>query len=96
MSKEKRTVLTFDSDREPKVDEEVVKRDKKKAAPLPLLGLVSDVGFTIALPIVGGVMLGKILDDRFHTSPMLTLSFLFLGIFLGFAAVYQQIRKLQS
>lgn len=48
------------------------------------IGLVSELGFVISVPMVGGVLLGIWLDDKFSSSPKLTLSMLFLGVVTGF------------
>ena len=45
------------------------------------LGLVSGIGFSIALTIGGGVLLGLFLDDQFGTAPI----FLLVGMLLGLA-----------
>lgn len=42
-----------------------------------------ELGMSIALPIVAGVLFGRYLDHIFGTSPKLTLSFLFLGVIIG-------------
>lgn len=42
-----------------------------------------NIGFSIILPIVGGVLLGRYIDNYFHSAPRYTLISLFLGIFLG-------------
>lgn len=48
------------------------------------IGLVSELGFVISVPMVGGVLLGIWLDGKFSSSPKLTLSLLFLGVIIGF------------
>ncbi len=45
------------------------------------LGLVSGIGFSIALFIGGGVVLGLYLDDRLGTTPL----FLIVGLLVGLA-----------
>ena len=37
------------------------------------VGLVSELGFVISFPLVGGVFLGIWLDKRFSSSPKMTL-----------------------
>lgn len=44
----------------------------------------TELGFSIALPICGGVLLGVYLDKKFNTAPKLTLSLLFLGVIISF------------
>lgn len=52
----------------------------------------SEMGFSIALPIVLGTFFGLWLDGKFNTHPKLTLSFLFIGIFFGFTNLYLIVR----
>lgn len=52
------------------------------------ISLVSEMGFMIALPLLGGVVLGKVLDDKFLSYPKLTLSFLILGMIFSFTNLY--------
>lgn len=53
----------------------------------------SEIGFLIALPITLGALFGLWLDKKFHTQPKLMLSFLFLGVFLGFLNLYIIIKQ---
>lgn len=52
------------------------------------ISLVSEMGLMIALPLLGGVVLGKVLDDKFLSYPKLTLSFLILGMIISFTNLY--------
>ena len=47
------------------------------------IGLASEIGFSIAVPLVVGALFGVWLDQQFGTRPKLTLSFLFVGILLS-------------
>ena len=42
--------------------------------------LASQLGFTIALPLVGGTIVGWLLDARFGTKPLWTLELLGAGL----------------
>ena len=58
------------------------------------LGFIGEVGFTIAIPIAGGAIIGAYLDRIWGTYPKATLSFLFIGIavsLVGFVRVVQDI-----
>lgn len=57
------------------------------------LGFVGEIGFTIALPIVGGAFLGLYLDRAWLTYPSVTLLLLFTGIVLSFIAFIATIRE---
>lgn len=58
----------------------------------PAFGLLG-VGFSLAFWIVGGTLLGRWLDGRFDTEPVLTLVLLTLGMTIGF---YDAIRRLRE
>ena len=55
---------------------------------LEVFSLASNLGLSISLPIAGGALLGSFLDNKFNTSPRMTLSLIFLGIFIGAANIY--------
>jgi len=57
--------------------------EKKKRNAFFYLGYVGEIGFVIAIPIVGGVLLGSYLDRIWHTYPTWTMSLLFFGIFVS-------------
>ena len=60
---------------------------KKYMQALSMLSLVSQL--MIIIPILGCAFLGKYLDDKFGTSPLLLLIFLVLGIGGAFSGVYK-------
>lgn len=45
-------------------------------------GLAFEMGFIIALPLIGFLLLGKYLDQRFHTDPFLKIVAIFLALAL--------------
>ncbi|MGE5192319.1 MAG: AtpZ/AtpI family protein [Deltaproteobacteria bacterium] len=57
------------------------------------LGLVGSVGWMVAVPTVGGALLGRWLDARFGTHVFWTLSLLFAGVVLGSASAWRQIKR---
>ena len=59
---------------------------------LPALTL----GWNLAIPIFGGVLLGYFLDHWFGTGYIFTIGLLVLGIFIGFYNLAKVIRKLDS
>lgn len=58
----------------------------------PAFGLLG-VGFSLAIWIAGGALLGDYLDARFDTRPILTVALLALGMCIGF---YDAIRRLRE
>ena len=57
----------------------------------PAFALVG-LGFQLAISIVGMTLLGRWLDGKFGTDPVLTLVFLVLGLLAGFTGAYRQLR----
>ncbi|MCA9297951.1 MAG: AtpZ/AtpI family protein [Dehalococcoidia bacterium] len=55
---------------------------------------LTGIGFYLATCIVGLTLVGRLLDSRFDTQPVLTLVFLVLGLLLGFYGAYQQLKEL--
>lgn len=54
-----------------------------------MLSLVSQIGLMILISILGCTFIGKFLDSKFGTDPILTLIFLLLGIGGAFMSVYK-------
>ncbi|WP_241754988.1 AtpZ/AtpI family protein [Koleobacter methoxysyntrophicus] len=52
------------------------------------LSLVGFLGFSIALPLIGGIYLGRVLDERLGTQPLLLILGILLGIGTGFRSAY--------
>ncbi len=57
------------------------------------LGLAG-VGFFVGISILGGVLGGLWLDNKFNTSPILVIVGLLLGIVVAFYGVYQMLLPL--
>ncbi|MGB3368956.1 MAG: AtpZ/AtpI family protein [Acidaminobacteraceae bacterium] len=53
------------------------------------LALISQIGIMTALPIVGGVYIGKYLDEKFGSNGLILLVFIVFGVVSSF---YQMIR----
>jgi len=60
---------------------------------LPVVSLATEFGFSISLPIVGGAVLGQFLDNKLNLAPKMTLSLIFLGLFIGIANIYLIIKE---
>lgn len=68
--------------------------EKRKSA--RVLSLVGEFGYSVSLPIVGGAILGNFLDGKFNSSPSITLSLIFFGIFIGVYNFYSLLKKLKD
>ncbi len=53
----------------------------------------TSLGWDLALPIVGGALLGHALDGRFQTGAVLTVVLLFLGVAAGYANVVRLLQE---
>ncbi len=51
---------------------------------------ISDLGFYLAAPLVGGIFIGLFLDNWLHTKPIFVLT----GIVLGSIATFYNLIKL--
>lgn len=58
---------------------------------LKYLVLISQVGLSIAIPMVGSIWIGGILDRRFHGRGMIALLLFILGIGVGCMNAYKLI-----
>lgn len=54
---------------------------------------LTGIGFFLATTIVGMTLIGRWLDGRFETEPVLTLVFLALGLLTGFYGAFTQLRE---
>ena len=62
---------------------------------LSSINLATELGYMIAIPVVGGAFLGSLLDKKFATSPKITLSLIFLGIIISIFNVYKILKDLK-
>ncbi|MGD2103668.1 MAG: AtpZ/AtpI family protein [Anaerolineae bacterium] len=56
----------------------------------------TSLGWDLALPIFGGVLIGYLLDRTLDTTYVFTLGFLVFGIATGFYNVFRSIRRLDE
>jgi len=64
----------------------------KGPKPLPGGFAFLNMGFSAAVMVALGVLLGLWLDSKFHTSPLFLLIGLALGLFMAAMSVIKQIR----
>jgi len=72
------------------------KKQQKKQDAWYYLGFVGQIGYSIALPIAGGALLGAYIDRVWSTYPKATLSLLFIGFILSFLAFVKTIQELMK
>jgi ATP synthase protein I len=65
--------------------------NKKPPSPtiLGMVGALSGMGFTIAIPIVAGTIGGYYLDGYLYTKPLFILLGLLLGLVVGIFGAYR-------
>lgn len=90
MNTAKRKRLKLDGWKTQVVDED---SDKRKGSLTSNLSVGTEIGFSVATPVVGGVLLGVFLDKKFNLAPKLTLSFLFLGVIIGFINIFKIVNE---
>ncbi|HOR18476.1 MAG TPA: AtpZ/AtpI family protein [Brevefilum sp.] len=67
--------------------------EEKKSKRFSIKGIgLTTLGWEIALPIFGGVLIGHYLDQLTENTYMFTLSFLGLGIFIAYYNIYKRIQ----
>lgn len=67
--------------------------DREKYKQIRVYGLLSSIpGFLVVPPVVG-VLVGRWLDDRFHTAPWLLLVFLILGFGSGIRLMMRTLKR---
>lgn len=67
--------------------------EKSPEVPFSMWRFAWDLGYTLALSLVGGVLLGHWLDGRLDTGPWLLVVGLVLGITLSSFAVVRQLNR---
>ena len=77
-----------------KFSETSKKKQIKITAPWYYLGFIGEIGFAISLPIAGGALAGVIIDRTWETSPIATLSLLFLGVIISFFNLFKTVETI--
>lgn len=73
---------------EEKIDKDFPSNRKKSRKYFTILAHSFELGFVLSLPIVIGALSGVYLDKNLGTEPKLTLSLIFLGVFISFLNIY--------
>lgn len=53
------------------------------------LALISQIGISMAVPILGGIFLGNFLDNKFNTGVVFLIIFSVLGIITSFITLFK-------
>jgi ATP synthase protein I len=64
-------------------------KQKPQPSVIELIGVLSGMGFTIAVPIVAFTVAGHYLDGLTHTQPLFLLLGLLLGLVTGILGAYR-------
>ena len=67
--------------------------DSKKKSSSSALFQATEIGFSVTLPMLGGVFFGSWLDAKNHSQPKMTLVFLVIGIVVGFVNLWSVVTK---
>jgi F0F1-type ATP synthase assembly protein I len=62
--------------------------------PWQMIGLIGTLGMEMVLMMLGGGWLGRMLDERWHTRPVLLITGVMLGLVLGIASAVYTIKAL--
>ena len=65
---------------------------KKSTKVIWAIALFSQLGLSMAIPIVAGAMLGGYLDRKYNANATFLIIFLLIGIFAGFMGSYRLIK----
>lgn len=66
---------------------------KNRVKILQNLSLVSQIGISMALPILGGIFLGNYIDDKLDTGVVFLAIFSVLGIITSFVSLFKLTTK---
>lgn len=69
---------------------------KKSTKVIWAIALFSQLGLSMAIPIIAGAMLGSYLDKKYSANATFLIIFLLLGIFAGFMGSYRLIKMVNE
>jgi len=73
-------------------EEDFVKKSTDN--PWQMIGLIGTIGMEVVLMTLGGGWLGRMLDTRWHTQPVLLITGVMMGLVLGIASAVYTIKAL--
>jgi F0F1-type ATP synthase assembly protein I len=57
------------------------------------LVFLTQIGISMVVPILGGLLIGKYIDGKVGTTSIFTLTFIVLGVGAAFMSVYKMVMK---
>lgn len=69
-------------------------KEKKTSDTWYYLGTVGQIGYAIALPIVGGALLGKYIDEQWITYPIATITGIGFGSLVAILGLIGTVREI--
>lgn len=54
---------------------------------------LSQIGISMVVPILGGLLVGKFIDDRFGTGGIFLFVFIVMGVVIAFMNVYKLVMR---
>lgn len=60
------------------------------------LSISLQLGYLIALPMIGGALLGKYIDNKYQTNPTFLIVFIVLATILSGYLVIKRLKKIQA
>lgn len=77
-----------------KKEEKKSPRQKETGDSFSPLSLALELGYVIAIPIVVFGLLGRFLDKKFDSSPVLLLAGILVSIIVSSIGIYSKVRKI--
>lgn len=68
--------------------------DKKDVTPLKYIGFITQLGVSMAVPIVLGVLAGRYLDERIGTNNVFLVISIIIGTLTSFRNLYHQANRI--
>ena len=66
------------------------KKDKKNEKPWSAMSLAWELGYSIAVPLVGLALIGRFLDKKFESSPWFLLIGILISITISSYLIYRK------
>ncbi len=67
---------------------------RKDITPLKYIGLIIQLGMSMALPVIIGVITGKYLDERLGTGNVFLVVSIIIGVVISFKNLYRYAKKI--